>query len=260
MIVFAAIVPHPPESIPGIGNAETFRTIQKTLEAFDELRIGLEQADPETIVIISPHAHSEQFSFVINSADGLVGNFSEFSLDETYAYTNDIEIANKLDFLCSIKDLPTHLYASFLDHGALIPLYHLTKNIKPKVVQLAFSMMSYEFHYRFGETLQKVIDDDKGKRVAIIASGDLSHKLIPGAPAGFSPKAQEFDRSILHFLGAGDTASIMNLDEQIASEAAECAMRSIMILLGALHGKKYKFDLLNYEGPSGVGYLTARLI
>jgi MEMO1 family protein len=259
MIVFAAIMPHPPESIPGTGNSEKMDVIRKTLDAFEQLRIGLEQADPETIVIISPHAYSEPYFFVINSESVITGNFSKFGLDETYTYKNDIEIADNLDFFCTMNDLPAHLHANFLDYGTLIPLYHLTKNIKPRVVQLSLSLMDYESHYKYGETLQKVINDS-GKRVAIIASGDLSHKLTPDAPAGFSPNAKRFDADVLHYLGSNDTVSLMNMDKQAIAESAECGIRPIVILLGALHGKNYAFKLLSYEYPSGIGYMTARLL
>lgn len=270
MIVFAAIMPHPPESIPGIGRTGDFKALQKTLHAFEELRTGLEQADPETIVIISPHAHLEQFSFAINSASELVGNFSQFGLDQAYKFTNDIEIADKLGYMSNMNEIPANLHPDFLDYGALIPLYHLTKNIKPKIVHLSFSMMSYDFHYRYGETLQDIVTDNivrdnvkkdrTNKRVAIIASADLSHRLTKNAPAGFSPKAQDFDRTVLHYLGSDNLPGIMNLDEKDVAEAGECGLRSIIILLGALHGKPYEFKLLSYESPIGVGYLTARLV
>jgi aromatic ring-opening dioxygenase LigB subunit len=96
MIVFAAIMPHPPESIIGIGRAEDKNSIKKTLAAFDDLRFGLEQSDAETIVVISPHARMEQYSFVINSASELTGSFMKFGLDEVRSYINDVEIVDKL--------------------------------------------------------------------------------------------------------------------------------------------------------------------
>lgn len=261
MIVFAAIMPHPPESIPGIGKKENFKAIKKTLAAFEELRIGIEQADPETIVIISPHAHMEKYFFTINSANELLGNFMKFGLDEVRSYDNDFVIVDKVAFACSmsVNDMPTYLHPDFLDYGALIPLYHLTKNIKPKVVHLSFSLMDYKLHYRYGEIIRKIIDEN-GKRVAVIASADLSHRLREHAPAGFSPKAQKFDRDVMHFLGADDIASLMNMDQKDIAEVAECGMRSIIILLGILHGTPYKFKLLSYESPLGIGYLTARLL
>jgi len=40
-------------------------------------------------------------------------------------------------------------------------------------------------------------------------------------------------------------------------EAGECGFRSILIILGILNQLDCKFDALSYEGPFGVGYLTA---
>jgi aromatic ring-opening dioxygenase LigB subunit len=276
MIVFAAIMPHPPESIPGIGSPADFVVIKKTLAAFDQLRRDMEEANPDTILIISPHAYMEEYSFVVNSESRLRGSLKEFGPEKVYEYENNSEITSKLKYACDMCDgigdgisngMPSHLHAHFLDHGALIPLYHLTKNIKPKIVHLSFSLMSYERHYRYGEILQKIIDDiDVGKpsadtdvgRIAIIASGDLSH--MPGNDPSVRSAASEFDHSIIRYLGGNDLASFMGLDEEVALKSRECGLRSIIILLGILHGKEYKFELLSYEAPFGVGYMTARLL
>lgn len=259
MIVFSAIVPHPPMSIPGVGNEQDLQKLAKTLHAFDELRKDLEASDPDTIVVISPHAHLEKYAFVINSASELKGSMANFGSDEVYSYKSNIEIADKLQFVCQMNELPAHLHEDFLDHGALVPLYHLTKNIKPRVVHLSFSFMDYESHYRYGEIIQKVIDDAGSGRIAVIASGDLSHRLTVDAPAGYSENAKEFDHSIIRFLGSNDLSSLMGLEKAVLKEAAECGVRSIIILLGILHGKKKEFKLLSYEGPFGIGYLTAKM-
>ncbi|MDD5396664.1 MAG: AmmeMemoRadiSam system protein B [Candidatus Moranbacteria bacterium] len=255
-------MPHPLESIPGIGTPESFVAIKKTLSAFEQLARDLEQAAPDTIIVISPHAKMDPYSFIINSESELRGTFQNFNLDQVYEYDNNIEIADKLAYACTMNEMPCILHGSFLDHGALIPLHHLTKNMKskPKVLHLAFSLMSYERHYRYGEIIQKIIDEDESERIAVIASGDLSHNLTRNAPAGFSQESAAFDRTVLRYLGCNDLASLMGLEESESKAARECGIRSIMILLGIVHGKKYKFDLLSYEGPFGVGYLTARLL
>lgn len=261
MIVFAAIMPHPPESIPGIGRMEDLESIQKTLAAFKELQTEFEKTDPETVVVISPHAQLEPYSFAINSASELVGSFSQFGLDEAYSYSNNIDIADRIAFACSLSlnDMPAHLVQNFLDYGALIPLYHLTKNMRPKVVHLSFSLMNYEFHYRYGEILHSIFEKRK-ERIAIIASADLSHRLTQNSPSHFSPRAREFDRAVLYHLGQNNVAGVMGLDESLVHEAAECGLRSIIILLGILHGMPYKFKLLSYEYPFGIGYMTAKMI
>lgn len=260
MIVFAAIVPHPPESIPGIGTADDLRRIGKTLAAFEELRIGLEEAAPDTIVIISPHAHIEPYSFVVNSASVLSGGFAQFGLDEAFSYKNDTEISNRIARNSEIDELSIHLHHNFLDYGTLIPLFHLAKNIKPKIVHLSFSLMNYQQHFRYGQIIESIIGKTETKRVAVIASAELSHRLIPSAPAGYSPNAQAFDRSIVHYLGENNLLSIMNMHKEIVDEAAECGIRSIVVLMGIIHEERYAFKLLSYEGPFGIGYLTARLI
>ncbi|NTV40833.1 MAG: hypothetical protein HGA61_00990 [Candidatus Moranbacteria bacterium] len=260
MIVFAAIVPHPPESIPGIGTVSDLKKIEKTISAFDRLREEIEQASPDTIVIISPHARLEPYSFVINSANSLSGSFVDFGFDEVCKFKNDVEIANKLAHACQRDELSARLRPEALDYGTLVPLFHLTKNIKPKIVHLSFSLMSYEQHFRYGQIIEKVIGKAQSKRIAIIASGDLSHRLFHGAPAGYSPKGEEFDRSIIHHLGENNLLSIMNMHKEDIAEVAECGIRSIIILMGALHEEKYSFKLFSYEGPFGVGNLVARLI
>lgn len=260
MIVFAAIVPHPPESIPGIGSEESHKAISKTLNSFEKLRMELEQSDPEIIVVISPHAYLEKYSFVINSSAELKGSFTQFGLDDVYKYKNNILLADKLSYACSLNELPTHLRGDFLDYGALIPLFHLAKNISPQVIHLSFSLMDYSRHYKYGGIIQKIMDGEIDSRVAIIASADLSHRLTQDSPAGFSPNAQEFDHTVIRYLGANDEASLMGMEMSEIEGAAECGLRSIIILLGILHGKKHDFKLLSYEGPFGVGYLTARLL
>lgn len=260
MLVFAAIMPHPPESIPGIGTKENLEAIQKTLQSFEKLRFGLEKSDPDTLIVISPHGHLDHYSFVINSASELSGSFEKFGLDQSYGYQCNVEFCDNLAFAGSMNEIPVMLREGFLDHGALIPLHHLIQNINPKIVHLSFSLMDYNTHYRYGELIQGLINKGLGGRVAVVASADLSHKLTPSSPAGFSPGAQKFDRDILHFLGANDEASILGLQMDALTEAAECGMRSIVILLGILHGNKYNFNLLSYEHPFGIGYMTARLL
>jgi aromatic ring-opening dioxygenase LigB subunit len=257
MIVFSAIVPHPPESIPGIGNADDFRVISKTLAAYEVLRKELERSNPDTIIVISPHAYMEQYGFIINSMPELRGDFSNFGLEEMqFHFKNDLNLVRKMRYFFKVNEFPAFRHPSLLDHGALIPLYHLTKNIKPKIVHLSFSLMSYQQHYRYGEMIQKIIENGDSGRVAVIASGDLSHKLSKNSPAGFSPSAHEFDYSVLRFLNGNDVVSLMDLEQDVVREAGECGLRSIMILLGILHEKGYSFKMLSYEAPFGIGYLV----
>lgn len=260
MIVFAAITPHSPVSVPGIGTSSEIAALRHTLGAMERLRAELEHARPDTIVIISPHAKMEPYAFAINQEAKLKGNFADFGLEELLLeFENDFDITDKIAFSCETQEFPGHLHSSFLDHGALVPLYHLTGNMHPKLVHLSFSMLDFSKHYEYGAMLGRICEESN-KRVAIIASGDLSHRLTPNAPAGYSPNAALFDRRIIGTLQHRDVQALMSLEKEMIEEAAECGLRAFIMLMGMLASRQFRFDLLAYEAPFGIGYLTARLL
>jgi AmmeMemoRadiSam system protein B len=143
-----------------------------------------------------------------------------------------------------------------LDHGCGVPLYLLTKNIpKLKIIPLYYSNLTLEAHFNFGKLMQREIQVNKD-RIAVVASGDLSHRLSKNAPAGYSPKGSKFDNKLIELLQNKKTQSILGMNEKLINEAGECGLRSIIILLGIMNGIEYKPEKLSYEGPFGVGYLS----
>lgn len=259
MICFAAIAPHPPIIIPDIGGEEDLKRVQKTILAMEHLCRDLKKAKPDTIIIISPHAPLEVDSFGINSARELAGDLSGFGLDKQFEFKNDLEIAREIRKISLAKKMNAHFYESALDHGAMVPLYYLTKNIKPKLVHLSFSGLDFSSHYQYGELIGELLADNF-KRAAVIASGDLSHRLIPSAPAGYSPSGKIFDQKLIEFLKEKKENDILNFNETFVEEAGECGLRSIIMLLGIVKSEEWHFDLFSYEWPFGVGYLIGRMV
>ena len=131
-----------------------------------------------------------------------------------FEFENDADLVEDIVSAANDKNIPIHLHESFLDHGTLTPLYYLAKTIKPKLVQLAFSMMDYQKHYQYGKLIGEVLKESKEK-IAVVASGDLSHRLIPSAPAGYSPRGKEFDEKLIKLLSEKDVKGILNLDENL---------------------------------------------
>jgi AmmeMemoRadiSam system protein B len=259
MICFAAIMPHPPIIIPGIGKAGDLRLVQNTILAMNRMSEELEKAKPDTIVVISPHALLANNSFGINSAKKLSGDLLDFGLDEEMNFENDLEIAREIQKVSSSKNIVAYFFESALDHGAMVPLYYLSENTRSKLIHLSFSDLDFSSHYHYGEVIGNILEHSS-RRVAVIASGDLSHRLIPGAPAGYSPKGKEFDQRLIELLKEKRTKDILNFDKALVRSAGECGLRSIAILLGIIRSKDWHFELLSYEGPFGVGYMVARLI
>ncbi len=96
-------------------------------------------------------------------------------------------------------------------------------------------------------------------KIAIIASADLSHRLSKDAPAGYSSKGKKFDKRLINYLQKNQVQEILNLDHNLISEAGECGLKSIVMLLGIMNGIQHKPQMLSYELPFGVGHLTMNL-
>ena len=87
----------------------------------------------------------------------------------------------------------------------------------------------------------------------------MSHRLQPGAPAGFHPRAKEFDSAFIECLRAGDYRKLPNFDPNLQDMAAEDAVDSTLVAASAVNWNAVGHEVLSYEGPFGVGYGVAIL-
>lgn len=97
------------------------------------------------------------------------------------------------------------------------------------------------------------------RRMAIVASGDMSHRLTPDAPCGFHPQAHQFDETFIRLIRDGDYHGIGNIDPELRELAAEDAVDSTLVAAAAVDWRTTGHKVLNYEGPFGVGYGVAIL-
>ena len=89
------------------------------------------------------------------------------------------------------------------------------------------------------------------------ASGDLSHRLTPDAPAGYSPEGKKFDAAVVAALSSVDPSELLALTPQKREEAGECGLCSVMAMLGFCRALGRTIEVISYEGPFGVGYCNA---
>lgn len=252
-LTFAAITPHPPIIIPTIGQ-ENLPKVKKTIEAMTKLEKDFRVAKPGIAIIISPHGVLFQDSFSINYFNSYIGKFDKFDdLSVNLLFSPDLAFLHRLKERSEHK-LPTVIVQEKnLDHGALVPLYFLTKKIKPNIVPIGYSMLDFEAHLEFGRLIKEEIFNSQ-KNIAVIASGDLSHRLTKDAPAGYSEQGQIFDKTLIKLIEKKDVKGILEMDKKLIEDAGECGLRSILILMGILEEINYQPKLYSYEGPFGVGY------
>jgi len=259
-IVFGCVVPHPPLLIPDIGRGQE-QAIIATIKALDRVSQELADQRPELALLVSPHGHAHYDSMGVLTAPFSRGDLRTWgSKEPEYRFNNDLNFVRLLQEEAQNSGIPLKSIGDRhyeLDHGALVPLHHLGKAVKDiPLVPLTFSWLPLDSHFGFGQAIGRAAQRS-GKRVAFIASGDMSHRLIPSAPAGYSPRGKVFDEQLVEALGRFDTEAVLNLDPDLIDEAGECGLRSIVIMLGVLQGLQVKPEVLSYEGPFGVGYLVA---
>jgi len=261
---FVAISPHPPIIVPGIGNNQDLQKVSSTVLAMKKLAAAFKEAEIETLIIISPHTLVYPDRFNICGMKKLFGTFASFGAsDIMMEFANDLELAAQIDQTANKEGIKTLLYNNGgeffeMDHGLMVPLYYLNSNPDSafKVIPIAYSNLDRASHFSFGQIIRDV-SQKYPRRVGLLASGDLSHRLIQGAPGGYAQAGKEFDKKLIQDLQAAKTKEIIYYDEDFVDDAGECGYHSILILLGLLDGLNLKPEILSYEGPFGVGYLVA---
>lgn len=260
MLVFASICPHPPLIIPTIGKPEDLKLVPNTTKSMEKISEIFHNSGAETLILISPHGPMQFDQFTINQSPSFEGNLQNFGDYETeFIYRNDRELIKIIENNCKKERIPIRLVDILeLDHGSLVPLYFLSNKSKHdfKLIHLAFSFLDFKTHFNFGKIIQSVIKDNP-KKIGIIASGDLSHRSTKNAPGGYSPEGKKFDEKLIKLIEKKDVEGILNLDLDFVEAAGECGLRSILILLGTLDDFDWKPEILSYEAPFGVGYMTA---
>lgn len=258
-LVAASIVPHSPILIPEIGKDNLAR-LKKTAEAFEQIREKLEKEKIETLIIISPHGPAQENAFTINLSQTYKTDFEEFgnfSLKKEYA--SDIGLMYKIRERAEISIQLQLITEEKLDHGVAIPLFLLTKNLPDiKIIPIYYSGLSNSEHLEFGKQIRQELfhTDD---RIAVIASGDLSHRLTKDSPIGYSPQGKKFDKKIIDSIQNKKIDDLVNIEPELVIEAHECALKSILIILGIIHKNNYTPKMISYEYPFGIGYLVTDL-
>jgi len=260
-LVFAGIAPHPPIMVPEVGQ-ESIAEVRSSIDAMAELAERLTASGAETVVIISPHAPLDPAAFVAYEGPQLYGDFANFRAPTASAHAElDEGLLNEISRAAANQKLEVLRIRGFdLDHGTLVPLYFLQRNgWQGRLVALGYNFLSNEEHVRFGNCIRRAIDEI-GRPVGFVASGDLSHRLRPEAPAGYHPKAHLFDEAVVDAIRTCSTGRIVNIDHELRRTAGECGFRSMLVALGVAQGLEPSCEVISYEAPFGVGYMVAQLV
>ncbi|MFH1375041.1 MAG: AmmeMemoRadiSam system protein B [Patescibacteria group bacterium] len=260
MLTHGILAPHPPVIIPGVGGKDV-QKFEKTINALLAVSLKLKENKPDTLIVLTPHAEIKMDSFVVRvpKEPNFTADFTEFGDAESSAeYVRDrLLTAQLIEGIQSAGLRTSILEDAKLDFGSSVPLYYLAAGLPDsEIVNLGVAFAGVPEHGKLGEVIREVADKSEQK-IALIASGELSHKVAKSSPHGFDPAGVAWDEKIVQALQAGDADTILQQDPFELDEVGECGFRSIVTLISAFKKIPHKQELLSYEAPGGIGVAVA---
>jgi aromatic ring-opening dioxygenase LigB subunit len=253
MIVFGAIAPH--------GDA-AFDDGSSTRVAMEELGRRLERAEPDVVLVATPHnVHVEGVFAVVTAATiaGVVG--FEVARDELSCSVDRELAAGVLEELRG-AGLPAAgisygandetLAEMPMDWGTSIPLSFLGGDARPVVVLSPARDRSLADHVRAGEALAAAC---KGRRAALVASADHGHAHDAEGPYGFHPAAAAYDERVVELVRENRLGDLPELEAIVGDASADSLWQ--MVVLHAALGDGFRSELLSYDCPTYFGMLCA---
>ncbi|NLP30086.1 MAG: AmmeMemoRadiSam system protein A [Clostridiales bacterium] len=260
-ILTSYIVPHPPLIVPEVGRGQENK-IMDTINAYHNVAREISEIKPETIVVITPHSVIYQDYIHISPGKKASGNLKQFGNFKTSIEVDyDVELVSKLEELAIQNEISAGTLgekSKKLDHGTIVPLYFINQCFEDyKIVRISISGLSFLDHYRFGKCIKESVESLR-RKVVIIASGDLSHRLKNDGPYSYAEEGPIFDKKVTEYMKTADFMGFLNFDEGFCELAGECGLRGFIIMAGALDGYSLESDFLSYEGTFGVGYAVCK--
>ena len=256
-IIAGFMVPHPPMIVPDIGRGSEAQ-VADTAAAYERVAGEIAALAPETIVITSPHSIMYADYFHISPGKSASGSFAGFRAPGVrFSEEYDTELVREICRLADKEEFPAGTLGERdkeLDHGTMVPLWFIRNRYRSgKIVRIGLSGLPLIDHYRFGMMIREAVENT-GRRVVMVASGDLSHKLQDYGPYGYTPEGPEYDERIMDVMGRAAFGELLGFDSTFCDRAAECGHRSFVIMGGAFDGTAVRAERLVHQDVTGVGY------
>lgn len=275
-VVGAFVMPHPPAAIAG--NFEADSDLGQTVAAMEEAARAIGSLEPDVVVVIAPHGTSYSNYMLVSpgkEGKGYVGipddvqgvlngilfkARRELFAKEVVRVPYDEQFAGDIVAASRAFGVPAGTQGqkrSELDPSALVPLYFIRKTCPDcMTVRCSVSGLSLLDHYRFGKGIAKAARDSK-KRVVVVASGDLSHRLDEDGPFGFAPEAALYDKVFVDALREQDFLTLLKMGGRLRERVGECASRSVAVMAGSLDRCSVSSTVLSYGSAGGIGHVVA---
>ena len=272
-LILAAKATHVPTMVMSEMDGPLKGKRQAAIDGHREIGRRAREAGADTFVVLDTH-------WLVNAAYHINANhhfeglftsheFPQFIKDLPYSYEGNAALGDLIARTASddgIYTLSHQVDSLDLEYGTLVPMRYMNADGALKVVSVAAmcTVHSLESSRRLGAAIAKAIKASDSK-VALIASGSLSHKIWPNdvyaENNGTFTISSEFNRQVdLHVLDLwqkGDIATFLKMLPDYAHYCdGEGDMHDTVMLFGALGWDAYKGRgevVTEYFPSSGTG-------
>jgi 2,3-dihydroxyphenylpropionate 1,2-dioxygenase len=209
--------------------------------AFAVLRNDFEQAKPDVLIVVANDQFVNFFwnnipTFFVTVGDEVKGQFTRHH----FHYRNHKELGKQIIRAGMEKGIDFSFGEHIeLQHTQNVPLHFLLP--EPKIPILPIYVNTWVDPapspgrcYRVGELVRAVADDSK-ERVAILATGGLSH--FPGSPR-IGEIDETFDHKLLEVMRDGKGRSLVEYSVQDLLQAGDTEFLNWMVVIGAIGDAK----------------------
>ncbi|HDR8923035.1 hypothetical protein L3V59_37160 [Burkholderia aenigmatica] len=261
-LVFAGGCSHVPDLLarPEIDPPEA---IGRLTLAYERLRERLAAARPD-VLLVTTDCHFQSFetgAFVVGTGDRHDGSMAFFKRGDL-----DLTLRGAPQFAHAIAERARERRVEVeaapevqLDHGLIVPLRQVLPRpdlpVVPIVTQPARAFSPFSARV-FGQAIRDVIETS-GMRVAVLATGGLSHWLDPGK---FGFVDVEFDRYVLDLVEAGRGGDLANLEPYPLLDHGQYEILNWIIMFGVV-GAGVRGEVYAYEPmvASGGGWTVVNM-
>jgi 3,4-dihydroxyphenylacetate 2,3-dioxygenase len=274
-LVLAAKVSHVPSlMLSEAADSPLKQARADAVAALRELGRRARARDVTTFVVFDTHWLSN-FGYHINANVRHRGSFTSHEAphmiqDLRYDLPGDAALAQAIAGEAhkdGLKVLAHQVPTLGLEYGTIVPMHYLNPDGWAKVVSIASPLFtSVEESRALGEATQRAIDAS-GERVAVLASGSLSHRLWPNkdlGPEAWTSIASEFNRQVdLRVLQLWQERRYREFIAMLPDYAVKCngegGMGDTVMLFAALGWDGYDGEaeqLCDYFPSSGSGQIN----
>lgn len=272
-IVLAAKITHVPTMLMSEQEGPIKGKRQAAIDGHKEIGRRARAAGADTFVVLDAHwlinagyhiNANTHFSGLFTSKE-----FPHFIQNLPYAYQGNAELGELIAQTArddGVYTLAHQLDSLELEYATLVPMRYMNPEADLKVVSIAAlcTVHSFEKSRALGEAIRKAVEASDSK-VALLASGSLSHKIWPNdiyaANNGTFTISSEFNKEVdlrvLEMWKKGETAQFLKMLPEYAKKCdGEGGMHDTVMLFGALGWDKYdqKAEIITeYFPSSGTG-------